>query len=275
MYSMVVGNQTKFADMEISMKKLLCIVLWFLPLMMFAQSPFDGTWKTNMAESKLSQKPYVFSVNNGMYDCESCVPKINVKADGKDQAVSGQPYDMIAVQVVDPNSIHVITKKAGKPTSDSTRTVSADGKMLTVAGTSYPADGSQPYKYEAKYARTAKGPAGSSVTSGSWRIQNVSEDSAGLTTTWKVSGDEVSMSTPTGESWQAKVGGGESPVKGTYANETVSVKKMGERTIEVTYKRDGKLYSVSKISVSADGKMTEVVDNKQTGRISTYIDEKQ
>ena len=36
----------------------------------------DGTGKTNMAESKPSQKPYVFSVNNGMYDCESCVPKI-------------------------------------------------------------------------------------------------------------------------------------------------------------------------------------------------------
>ena len=84
------------------------------------------------------------------------------------------------------------------------------------------------------------------------------------------------MSTPTGESWQAKVGGEESPVKGIYANETVSVKKMGPRQIEVTYKRDGKLYSVSKISLSADGsKMTEVVDNKQTGRVSTYIDEKQ
>jgi hypothetical protein len=36
------------------MKKLLCVVLWFLPVMLFAQSPFDGAWKTNMAESKLS-----------------------------------------------------------------------------------------------------------------------------------------------------------------------------------------------------------------------------
>jgi len=34
------------------MKKLLCVVLWFLPVMVFAQSPFDGTWKTNMAEAK-------------------------------------------------------------------------------------------------------------------------------------------------------------------------------------------------------------------------------
>jgi hypothetical protein len=272
---MVVGNQTKFADLEISMKKLLCVVLWFLPLMMFAQSPFDGTWKTNMAESKLSQKPYVFSVNNGMYDCESCVPKVNVKADGQDQSVTGQTYDTISVQVVDPDTIHIVTKKGGKPASDATRKVSADGKMLTIDGTSYPADGSQPYKSEAKFMRVAKGPAGSDATSGSWRIQNVNEDTAGLVTTWKASGDEVSMSTPTGESWMAKFGGAESPVKGMYGNYTVSVKKLGERAIEVTLNRDGKLYSVTKISVSADGKMTEVVDNKQTGRISTYIDEKQ
>jgi hypothetical protein len=60
-----------------------------------------------------------------------------------------------------------------------------------------------------------------------------------------------------------------------YGNYTVSVKKLGERAIEVTLNRDGKLYSVTKISVSADGKMTEVADNKLTGRISTYIDEKQ
>ncbi len=258
------------------MKKLLCVVMWFLPLMLFAQSPFDGTWKTNMAESKLSQKPYVFSVNNGMYDCESCAPKINIKADGQDQAVTGQPYDTISVQVANDNSIHAVTKKGGKPTSDSTRTLSADGKMLTVAGTSYPADGSQPYKYEAKYMRVAKGPAGSNATSGSWRIENVNEDTAGLTTMWKVSGDEVSVSTPTGEGWQAKFGGPESPVKGTYANETVSVKKLGPREMEVTYKRDGKLYSVEKMTVSADGKkMTGVVDNKWTGRVSTMVDEKQ
>jgi len=258
------------------MKKLLCAVMCLFPVLMFAQSPFDGTWKTNMAESKLSPKPYIFSVNNGMYDCETCVPKINIKADGKDQAVTGQTYDTISVQVVDANSIHAVTKKAGKPTSDSTRTLSADGKMLTVTGTSYPADGSQPYKYEAKYMRVAKGPAGSNATSGSWRIQNVNEDTAGLTSMWKVSGDEVSMSTPTGESWQAKFGGPESPVKGTYANETVSVKKLGPREMEATYKRDEKLYSVEKMTVSADAKkMTSVVDNKWTGRVSTMVDEKQ
>ena len=97
------------------MKKLVWVVLWFLPVMLFAQSPFDGTWKTNMAESKLSQKPYVFSVNNGMYDCESCAPKIkNVKADGQDQPVTGQTFDTLAVKVIDPNTVEFTGKKAGQ-----------------------------------------------------------------------------------------------------------------------------------------------------------------
>ncbi len=77
-------------------------------------------------------------------------------------------------------------------------------------------------------------------------------------------------------SWEAKLDGKEYPVKGIYANETVSVKPAGDRSIEVTYKRDGKLWSVDKITVAPDGKtMTTVTDNKQTGRVSTYIDEKQ
>ncbi len=259
------------------MKKLVWVVLWFVPVMLFAQSPFDGTWKTNMAESKLSPKPYVFSVNNGMYECESCAPKIkNLKADGQDQPVTGQTYDTLAVQVVDGNTIHVTAKKAGKPEFEQTRTASQDGKMLTNSVTNYPADGSQPVKAEAKFTRVSKGPAGSNATSGSWRIQNVNEDTAGLTSTWKGGGDTLSMSTPTGESWEAKLDGKEYPVKGTYANQTVSVKPLGDRAIEVTYKRDGKLYSVHKITVSPDGKkMTSVVDNKQTGRSSTYVDEKQ
>jgi hypothetical protein len=64
-------------------------------------------------------------------------------------------------------------------------------------------------------------------------------------------------------------------VKGTYANYTVSLKSLGDRSIEATHKRDGKIESVEKITVSPDGKkMTTVVDNKLTGRVSTYIAEK-
>jgi hypothetical protein len=258
------------------MKKTLCAVLWFLPVMLFAQSPFDGTWKTNMAQSKLSQKPYVVSLNNGMYDCESCVPKIDIKADGQDRPVTGQTYDTLAAKVIDANTVQFTGKKAGKLAFESTRTASPDGKTMIISNTNYPANGGPSYKSEAKFTRLSNGPAGSNATSGSWRIQNVNEDTAGLTTTWKGSGDGLSASTPTGENWEAKFDGKEYPVKGVYANETVSLKKLGDRSIEATFKRDGKLYSVDKITVSPDGKkMTDVADNKQTGRISTYIDEKE
>jgi hypothetical protein len=244
--------------------------------MLFAQTPFDGTWKTNMAQSKLSQKPNLFSVNNGMYDCESCVPQIHVKADGQDQPVVGQPYDTIAVQVVDANSIHLTGKKAGKTEFEATRTASQDGKSLTVSRTDYPVDGSQPVKLEVKFTRVSQGPAGSNATSGSWRIENVNEDAAGLTSTWKSVGDGLSISTPTGYGWEAKFDGKDYPVKGTYANRTVSLKSLGDHSIEVTHKRDGKIETVDKITVSPDGKkMTTVVDNQLTGRVSTFTDERQ
>jgi hypothetical protein len=258
------------------MKKFLCLVWCFLPMMLFAQSPFDGTWKTNFAESKLSQKPYEYLVNNGMYNCKSCAPKIDVKADGQDQSVSGQTYDTIAVQVIDANTIHLTAKKGGKTEFETTRVASQDGKTLTVTNTNYPADGSQAYKAEVKLTRVSKGPDGSNATSGSWRIQNINEDASGLISTWKGVGDGLSYSTPTGISWEGKLDGKEYPVKGTYANETVSLKTLGDHSIEATHRRDGKIVSVEKITVSSDGKkMTTVADNKLTGRVSTYIDDKQ
>src|SRR5258708_15493571 len=175
----------KISDEEISMKKFLCVVLWFLPMTLLAQSPFDGTWKTNFAESKLSQKPFVYFVNSGMYDCQSCSPKINVKADGQDQPVTGQTYDTIAVQVVDANTIHLTAKKASKTEIETTRTASQDGKMLTAATTIYPADRRQPYKAEGKYTRVSKGSDGSNSTSGSWRGQEVRVNPTGGTRNWE------------------------------------------------------------------------------------------
>lgn len=258
------------------MKRLLFGVLLLLPAIVFAQGPFDGTWKTNLSESKQSQKPYVYSVNNGTYDCDTCAPKVHVKTDGQDQPVTGQTYDTLAVEVVDANTVQMTTKKAGKTMSDQIRKVSPDGKTMTISMTNHPADGSEPFKAEVHLERISAGATGSNATSGTWRYQNLAEDAVGITTTWKGSGDGISMSSPTGVNWEAKVDGKEYPVMGVYGNETVSVKKLGDHGIEVTYTRDGKIVNVDKVTVSSDGtKMTTVSDNKRTGRVSTYLDEKQ
>ena len=90
------------------------------------------------------------------------------------------------------------------------------------------------------------------------------------------SGDGLSMSTPTGESYTAKLDGKDYPVKGAYFYNSVSLKQVDDRPIEQTEKRDGKVVEVSKITVSPDGKkMTVVSTNELTDRTSTYVAEKQ
>src|SRR5260370_19476847 len=103
----------------------------------------------------------------------------------------------MGVQVVDANTIHLTAKKASKTEFETTRTASQDGKMLTVATTIYPADGSQPYKAEGKYTRVSKGSDGSNSTSGSWRVQKFIVDATGGTRTLTTSAERLSSSTTT------------------------------------------------------------------------------
>ena len=44
------------------MKYFLCLFSFVLPALLLAQTPFEGTWKTNFADSKLSQKLYEYSM---------------------------------------------------------------------------------------------------------------------------------------------------------------------------------------------------------------------
>ena len=73
-----------------------------LSLFAQAQSQFDGTWKIDTNSVQLPTKPDVFLLQNGMYECKSCVPPISIKADGTDQKVTGQPYfDTMSMKVID------------------------------------------------------------------------------------------------------------------------------------------------------------------------------
>jgi hypothetical protein len=250
-------------------------VLW-APASSFAQSPFDGTWRIDMDQSKLSPKPIVLSLNQGMYDSSVYSPKIHVKADGQDQPVTGQYFDTISVREVSPKSVATTLKKNGKTVTELTATVSDDGNTLTVKITRHPQNSDRPVSTEATYTRVGKAPAGANGTSGAWRINKLKESENNLITTYKSSGDELSMSAPTGESYTAKLDGKDYPVKGGYSYNSVSLKRVDNRTIEETDKRDGKVVAVLKMSVSPDGKkMTTVVTSKLTGRTSTYVAKKQ
>jgi len=239
------------------MNKLLMAALLLAPAAAFAQSAFDGTWKTRMDSIKTTGKPDVYALEDGMYVCSSCVPQIKVKADGADQIVSGHPYyDTVAITVVNDHEIQDVRKKGGKVVSTATVTVSPDGSTETVEfSDSSATNGGPAVTGKATATRVAKGPAGSHAVSGSWvskSIEGISDNA--IVWTYKVSGNQVTMTNPTGQSYTAKLDGTDAPYKGDPGTTSVSVKMIGRNTIEETDKRDGKVIGTWKMTVLADGK---------------------
>jgi hypothetical protein len=243
----------------------------YVPALTFGQSPFDGTWHTNANATQFSPKPNVFYLSQGWYHCVSCTPAIDVSADGQDQAVTGQYYDTLSVKEVDAKSLAFAAKKGGTVAFEQTRTVSADGKTLTVKTTSHPAGGGDVVTTTSTATLIGIAPAGVHKTSGSWKVSKAQTSENGLVTTYKTNGDELTMSDPTGETFTAKLDGTDAPVKGSFSRDAVSVKKIDARTIEETSKRADTVVGVAKITVSADGKkMTRAYTAKPSERVTTY-----
>jgi hypothetical protein len=241
-----------------------------VPPLARAQSPFDGTWKANMNNVDWSKKPDVYVLENGKYECKSCVPPIDVKADGTDQKVTGHPYyDTVAIKVINDHEIEETDKKDGKVVATIKNKVSSDGNTLMFEFTdSSNTNGGAPVTGKGEAVRVAKGPAGASPISGSWRtskMENMSDNA--ITVTYKVSSDEISMTNPTGQSYTAKLNGTDAPMKGDPGTTSVSVRMIGKNTLEETDKRDGKVIGIFKATVQPDGKTIDAVYNdKLQGR---------
>lgn len=263
------------------MKKPLWLVLMMsllMPVLAMAQSAFDGTWKIDVNKAKLPEKPDVYLLQDGMYHCKTCVPPIDIKADGQDQKVTGHPYfDTVSIKVMDDRTIEETFKKDGKAVATSKTTVSPDGNTSTFEFSDSSATNADPVTGKGEATRVAKGPAGSHAISGSWRtskVENVSDN--GLMFTFKVEGDSLTMTSPTGQTYTAKLDGTDAPYKGDPGTTSVSVKRMGKNTMEETDKRDGKVISVSRMTVAPDGKtMTIAVNDKLHGTTSQFVAEKQ
>ena len=121
-------------------------------------------------------------------------------------------------------------------------------------------NGGQPSTYESVAKRSGVAPSGVHATSGNWIIVKQSGSGSELLTTYKTSGDEITMSDPTGAGYTAKLNGSDYPVHGAYGYDAVSLKKINAHTFEETDKRDGTVTDVSTMTISANGKTMTVVD---------------
>lgn len=236
------------------MKKLLLIMVFVAPAMLFAQSAFEGTWRLTPQSGQFGGKPDVFSLQNGVYRCDSCVPKIEVKADGKDHKVSGSPYyDTVSARAVDDHTIETIRKKGGKIIGTSKNSASENGNTLTSEWT-FVSESGQEGAGKSTLKRVAPAPQGANKASGSWQAEKLDSASENvMTVTYKATDNGLSMTDPTGDSYTAKFDGKEYPYKGDPGVTSVSLKKIDDNTIEETDMRQGKVVSVTRMMVSADG----------------------
>ena len=229
---------------ELSAFGLLIALLLSVPAI--AQNAFDGTWKFNLSDVQFPKKPDVYLLQDGMYHCKTCVPPIDVKADGEDHPVSGHPYfDSVNIKVVDDRTVEEVDKKSGKTVATSKTVVSPDGKTATFEFSDSSNTNGDPVTGKGAATQGAKGSAGSHASSGSRvtsKMDTLSDN--GLAITYKVEGDSFSMTNPTGQSYTVKLDGTEAPYKGDPGITRVSVKSMGKNAIEETDKRDGKVIVV-------------------------------
>lgn len=127
--------------------KISAVILAMSLSLFAAESPFSGTWKLNLAKSKMtpplpkSDVAVVDADENGVKLTEDLIDdkgqalKISweAKFDGKDYPVTGDPSsDSVSYQRVNANTLKSQTKKNGKVASDGTIVVSKDGKVTTV-----------------------------------------------------------------------------------------------------------------------------------------------
>ena len=250
-----------------------------MPMVAAAQSAFDGTWKVDMSKVDFPKKPDVFVLQNGMYECKTCTPPYTIKADGTDQPVSGHPYyDSVSMKVVNDHEVMETDSKGGKVVGTSTSTLSPDGNTLKFEfSDSSNTNGGPPVTGSGEAMRVAKGPAGSHAISGSWRtskIEGLSDNATSVT--YKVNGGAITMSSPTGQTYTAKLDGSDAPMSGDPGTTSVSVKMLGKSTLEETDKRDGKVIGVFKMTVAADGKTAKAsFDDKLQNRTMNFESTKQ
>ena len=224
-----------------------------------AQSPFDGTWKGQLSSMKITARPDVFSVRDGVFSCSTCTPAITVKADGAFHAAAGHAYwDEMAVRVVDPRTVAYSYRKSGKVVTTSTDMVAAGGRTLISKTHTVNNGKGVPIDSTSSETRLAAGPPGSHMVSGSWKAAPATSLSdAAMTLSMKLEGDRFHLVTSTGETLDARIGGGYAINTGDPGKTMTKVKRLGPRAIELTDMRLGKVTGVSTYTVSADGRMID------------------
>jgi len=124
-------------------------VLWLAAAsFLHAADPALGTWKLNVAKSKYSPGPVPKSANVTFEASGDAVKRTGeqiaadgkksslsytAKMDGKFYPVTGSDlYDEISIKKIDDHNTEATMKRAGKLVANAKRSISSDGKSMTI-----------------------------------------------------------------------------------------------------------------------------------------------
>jgi hypothetical protein len=136
---------------------IICALVLALSTVALAADPHVGTWKLNVARSKVNSETAYKSLmvkiaaqENGHtfvadgVDANGIAIHIEfaAKFDGKDYPITGSPtLDVIAVRKIDANTVDYVVKKDGKEAGSGRVVISKDGKTRTQTSKSKDAQG--------------------------------------------------------------------------------------------------------------------------------------
>ena len=227
-----------------------------------AAGPFTGTWVADL-DSQAGLGKDVYLVTAGNYSCESCTPKRHYPADGKLHRIVGDPdVNFESVTVTGPRTI--VTRLLEKAmTRVTTMTVAPDNRTATYVSIDHRPGIRQPLKTVYLARRVAAAPPGAHLVSGTWQgvaYQSVPE--LIRTTELRDESGTFTYRVPIGATYTARVGDGFAPLHGVGTEgQTAAVKKVDERTMVETRRRDGKVIMVRTFTLSPNGKTLTIASD--------------
>jgi hypothetical protein len=248
--------------------------LFLLEGVAVGQSPFDGTWvNKGVGHAPLGRASY--SLANETLRCSCAIGDIDIKADGYDHKTRETDYwDTLNVQAVDARTVVLIAKKVGRTMFTEVDSVSRDGNTLTqmVKDTTE----AETVTIKTQNHRVESGRAGSHSISGTWKSFKTNRSLNASLIKYTCTKDSFSAETPLGERYTARFDGKFYPVEDDPGHTMVSAKLLDARTVVLTSKRNGKIVSVSRLSVAPDGNSIHAVfENTESATKTEFDFEKQ
>jgi hypothetical protein len=229
----------------------LAVVCLFTGTVWAASDPLAGNWKLNPAKSKLTDQMQVEEAGPNTYRLTfSGDNHETVVADGTDQP--GLFGSTASITVLSPHKWKMMRKTDGKVTISAIWELSEDGNTLTDHFTGYRADGSTS---NLLFVYTRIG--GTSGFAGTWESTQEQVNSSFEMQIQTYAGDGLAFIFPAQKMTKGiKFDGKDYSAAGPNlpAGYATSGRRLGDKTVELTDKINGKVLDTQQLEVAPDGK---------------------